>query len=231
VSASGQLALDLDVASVAPVPRPAGLRVIELNGVRFLFDVGDDDPRRVNGWYYGYPACCVEAFIQRPRHSRGRLLLHPVSGHVLCFVCAAGPLAPLPTRPAERYGFGRWNDAESEPYFELPSTYDPPGRSDGWPDVSDLLAADLARVLDAEPFGLACDELAKRVHRRRADVLAALRADPRFEQHGRLHGSRWQLTERVGRGRNGTGDRGDGVPWLGLDPSGIPVVGREPESA
>jgi hypothetical protein len=30
---------------------------------------------------------------------------HPVSGHVLCSACAEGPMAPLPPRPAERYGF------------------------------------------------------------------------------------------------------------------------------
>ncbi len=32
------------------------------------------------------------------------LALHPVSGHVLCLRCAAGTPAPLPNRPARRYG-------------------------------------------------------------------------------------------------------------------------------
>jgi hypothetical protein len=89
------------------------------------------------------------------------------------------------------------------------------------------LADDLAAVLAATPLGLPCDELAKRFHRRRADVLALLRGDPRFEQHDRARGSRWQLSRRRGRDWDGWG-RND-LPWLELDPSGAPLIGREAE--
>jgi hypothetical protein len=66
------------------------------------------------------------------------------------------------------------------------------------------LADDLARVLDAEPLGLSCAELARRTRRRLADVLAALRGDPRFQHDGRGRGSRWRLAvarEGVWEGR------------------------------
>jgi hypothetical protein len=65
------------------------------------------------------------------------------------------------------------------------------------------LADDLAAMLATEPFGLSCDALALSVHRRRADVLAALRADPRFIHDGDRKGSRWRLREgsRDGQGR------------------------------
>jgi hypothetical protein len=62
-------------------------------------------------------------------------------------------------------------------------------------------------------------------------VLGALRADPRFVHDGRGRGSRWRLAADVGRGRDGAGLKAAGVPWLGLDPSGIPLARKEPESA
>jgi hypothetical protein len=55
------------------------------------------------------------------------------------------------------------------------------------PDLGD----ELERTLAAEPVGLSCDELAMRLRRRRAEVLAVLRADPRFEHVGGGRGSRW----------------------------------------
>jgi hypothetical protein len=67
------------------------------------------------------------------------------------------------------------------------------------------LADELTAVLEAEPAGLSCDELASRLRRRRGDVLMALRADPCFEHAGRTRGSRWRLAAREASGRNGTG--------------------------
>jgi hypothetical protein len=93
-----------------------------------------------------------------------------------------------------------------------------------------LLADHLARVLSAEPFGLSCAALVARVQRRRGDVLRALRADGRFDHHGRTRGSRWRLAAQDRMGRNGARRRADAVPWAGLDPSGVPLVGRRPES-
>lgn len=51
--------------------------------------------------------------------------------------------------------------------------------------MSVQLADDLARLLAAEPDGLSCDELARRLHRRRASVLAALHGDSRFRARRR----------------------------------------------
>jgi hypothetical protein len=56
------------------------------------------------------------------------------------------------------------------------------------------LADNLVALLAAEPTGMPCDRLARRVRRRRHDVLAALHVDVRFEQEGRTHGSRWRLS-------------------------------------
>jgi hypothetical protein len=147
---SEQLTLDLDVPVVAALPRPSGLVEIELDGVPYLNDVGDEHPSRVFGWYYGYPPCCIEAFIARDerfrvahrqwldRQPRDAPMLgtdddprpeweqrphHPVSGHLLCPACEAGPIALLPPHPAERCGFVHW-DEDDEPYLEPPSLYD-----------------------------------------------------------------------------------------------------------
>lgn len=49
---------------------------------------------------------------------------HPVSHHLLCPACEAGPLAPLPDRPARRYGYVRWYEEEDRPLFYPPSDYD-----------------------------------------------------------------------------------------------------------
>jgi hypothetical protein len=88
------------------------------------------------------------------------------------------------------------------------------------------LAGDLRRLLVDEPVGLSCDELAKRLHRRRADVLAELRRDWRFEHVAAGSASRWR---RRGRIRDGRG--APELPWLELD-TGVPIVGRRaPESA
>jgi hypothetical protein len=97
--------------------------------------------------------------------------------------------------------------------------------------MSALLGDDLSRVLDGEPFGLPCVELVARLKRRRGDVLAALRADPRFEHEGRTRGSRWRLAADAGLGRNGAGSGAIGLPWLALDPSGIPIAQRSQEIA
>jgi hypothetical protein len=116
------------------------VRHIGRRGTVYLVDVGDAHPFRVFGWYYGYPRCCVDWFVRSfeewtdtqrahfdaggdvkdvPRPNVGH---HPVSGHLLCPACAAGPKAPLPYRPARHFG---WADAPDELYE--PSDYDHPG--------------------------------------------------------------------------------------------------------
>ena len=80
--------------------------VIDVGGVPYLADFGDEETGRVFGWYYGYPSCCVEAHVARIFGGD----LHPLGGHVLCPACVAGPMASLPPRPAESYGFLREDD-------------------------------------------------------------------------------------------------------------------------
>jgi hypothetical protein len=73
-------------------------------------------------------------------------------------------------------------------------------------------------VLADELDGLSTDALARLLHRRRADVLATLRRDRRFEHVGNGSASRWRLrvearsSERDGRGRDRDGRRGDPRP-------------------
>jgi hypothetical protein len=93
--------------------------------------------------------------------------------------------------------------------------------------VRHLLADDLARVLREEPLGVSGRHLARQVRRRLADVLATLHDDPRFEQHGRNRGSRWRLAAQRGPGTDGKRCSGDAVPWVELDPSGVPLAGSE----
>jgi hypothetical protein len=63
-----------------------------------------------------------------------------------------------------------------------------------WILHGDELADELAALLSREPSGLACNELARRLRRRRGDVLDALRWDPRFGRCGGGRGSRWRMT-------------------------------------
>jgi hypothetical protein len=77
------------------------------------------------------------------------------------------------------------------------------------------LADDLAAVLAGEPLGLPCAELTARVKRRRGDVLAVLRADPRFERHGENRRSRWRLAAGAGRGGMGRALEPTGSPGWG----------------
>jgi hypothetical protein len=97
--------------------------------------------------------------------------------------------------------------------------------------VSDGLARSLLDLLAGRSEGLSCDEIAARLRRRRSDVLVVLQADPRFEHNGRTHGSRWRTTPRDGMGRVENATRADGRSWPELDPSGVPVIARGPESA
>jgi hypothetical protein len=109
---SVQLALELPDARITDGPHPEGVLEFELeDGARYLVESGCEDGRRVLGWYYGYPTCCVEAFIsgRSPEPPQP----HPVSGHVLCRTCSTGVPAPLPARPAERYGFIRWYEGDA----------------------------------------------------------------------------------------------------------------------
>lgn len=110
--------------------------VVERDGVAYLADFGGpEDALRVMGWYYGYPACCIDAFVElAKRYLAGEQQdpqpHHPVSGHVLCAACAAGPLAPLPDRPAERYGFVFSPGDPDNEEWEPPSPHSPCG--EGW---------------------------------------------------------------------------------------------------
>jgi hypothetical protein len=65
------------------------------------------------------------------------------------------------------------------------------------------LAADLARILADAP-GLPGETLARRVRRRRTDVLATLQADARFVRTGDRRGSRWHLAEEMPPSAHGT---------------------------
>jgi hypothetical protein len=81
--------------------------------------------------------------------------------------------------------------------------------------VSTHLAADLARVLADEPSGLSCNALAAELHRRRADVLAALKTDRRFVRSGATNAALWRLVA------NGARTEWDGTPATtmpGVDP-------------
>jgi excisionase family DNA binding protein len=64
----------------------------------------------------------------------------------------------------------------------------------------------IALILGREPSGLSCDELAKQLHRRRADVLAWLEHDDQYERCGAGSASRWRLADRRGRIRDGQGE-------------------------
>lgn len=59
------------------------------------------------------------------------------------------------------------------------------------------LADELAAVLRGKPLGSSCNELARRLGRRRRDVLEALRWDPRFERCGTGRGSRWRIAAAI----------------------------------
>jgi hypothetical protein len=121
---------------------PAGLVVVDtIDGVPYLVDIGDEHKFRVLGWYYGYPVCCVEAFIASCVEAfiaRDALSHHPVSGHLLCRACQAAPMAPLPPRPAERYGRAEWDEDENRPLLYPPKPYDPPTREKPERPGSDL---------------------------------------------------------------------------------------------
>jgi hypothetical protein len=128
VSSVTQSALfDVKPFTVSGLPRPRGLEELELDGITYLLvDFAEGDWFAVMGWYYGYPPCCVEHFgaTMRRRIERSEAAVHhAVSGHVLCPACAAGPSAPLPDRPARRYGRLRWDVDEGRPLFYPPSDY------------------------------------------------------------------------------------------------------------
>jgi hypothetical protein len=67
------------------------------------------------------------------------------------------------------------------------------------------LTADLEALLTAEPFGLSCNALARKMRRRRTDVLAALDTDPRFLRVGKTNGRRWRLAPMTEGVRDRTG--------------------------
>jgi len=113
---------------------PEGVaEAVVVDGVPYLADFGPVDKSIVMGWYFGYPPCCVRSYV-RSRDERiaaegvlgfdGPSPSHPVSGHLLCPACAAGEPAPLPDRPAARYGWV-WIDPDDDvPVFTAPSDYD-----------------------------------------------------------------------------------------------------------
>jgi hypothetical protein len=60
-----------------------------------------------------------------------------------------------------------------------------------------------------EPTGLCCDELARRLHRRRADVLQVLQVledEPRFRCSGSTCGRRWMRWDGTSRPPSGRRD-------------------------
>lgn len=151
---STQLAFEFNDPRVIAVPRPNGLREVDIYGTTYIVDDGYAHPYRVLGWYYGYPACCVEGFIERWERGQAGFRewldrqpwdapirgtdddpcpefeprpIHPVSGHLLCDACEVGPPAPLPPRPAERYGFIRAPTMFKPANLVAPSTYDSNG--------------------------------------------------------------------------------------------------------
>jgi hypothetical protein len=71
------------------------------------------------------------------------------------------------------------------------------------------LADNLVALLAAEPTGLSCDQLARRLRRRRHDVLDVLRSDGRFAHEGRTRGSRWRLPADTTRSTRWDGMCGD----------------------
>lgn len=97
--------------------------------------------------------------------------------------------------------------------------------------MRDGLPVELARVLETEWLGLPCHVLARRVHRRKAEVHSALLADSRFEHHGHTHGSRWRLATTMPSGPNGTGPGRNHPAAPELDLSGVPLAGRTAEDA
>ena len=71
------------------------------------------------------------------------------------------------------------------------------------------LVEGIVQVLAFESEGVSCDELSKRLGRRRSDVLACLRSDPRFVRSGTTNGTRWTFSEGTGRNESGSGDAGE----------------------
>jgi hypothetical protein len=129
---------------------PVGIVELRLPHGVYLTDIGDEDAQRVFGWYYGYPACCVDWFAAWSAENRRRDIehmnvwlathpgwndpippaprdfppQHPVSGHLLCPTCVAGPPAPLPYRPARHFGWAFAPEFDGgDPRFEEPCDY------------------------------------------------------------------------------------------------------------
>jgi hypothetical protein len=59
------------------------------------------------------------------------------------------------------------------------------------------LADEVVTLLAGAPFGLSCDAISGRLRRRRAEVLEALRWDPRTERTGQGRGSRWRIAAEI----------------------------------
>jgi hypothetical protein len=93
------------------------------------------------------------------------------------------------------------------------------------------LADDVARVLASEPLGLPCCDVARRVRRRRGDVLSVLLGDRRFVHDGRGRGSRWRLAAGVPRRGSQAHLGSEDMERLGLDPSGVPIVATGAQGA
>jgi hypothetical protein len=114
------------------------------------------------------------------------------------------------------------------------------------------IADEIVDVLLAEPLGLSARTIASRVHRRRGDVVTALRSDARFAAVGENRGSRWRVRQREPQGTarepQGPHDREGGDSWVAIPnrsglgaqgvvalDAGIPVLddvdGEEPRSA
>jgi hypothetical protein len=89
-----------------------------------------------------------------------------------------------------------------------------PAVMDGAPrigTISMLIDVELRR----DPDGLSCTELARRLRRRRSDVLQVLEDEPRFTRTGRTRYARWTLA------------RSHGTEWVPL--GGVDATPGPPE--
>lgn len=95
------------------------------------------------------------------------------------------------------------------------------------------LADDIAHLLARHEYGLPGAEIARRLHRRRANVLTVLRVDARFTRTGTGRGTRYRLRTRgpEPQGTHQEGARGDEGPESGTDARPTGATAQEPAGA
>jgi hypothetical protein len=97
----------------------------------------------------------------------------------------------------------------------------------GFPEALDVVMTDAPRIgtismlaaieLRRHPDGLSCDAIARRLHRRRTEVLAVLTDEPRFTRTGATRYARWTRTWA------------HGTEWVAL--RGVDAATGPPETA